>query len=649
MNEGRRFRRHIQQVLRKYARNGQRFNGGCCNVCRGGACGGNFYTGGADDDPDRPMTREEIKIAMMTRGPFAQKDTGAQQIAKLKSDRKILEDLVSKDSDELQEEVAKLTTDLRKLTRRLKVADTEMEEYEVRYKTTNSPADNESFLKARGKSRVILKDIATAEKRIAQIQKVLDDPDAANEELETIVTSIEEKESSANPVPESRKRWETVDVPTIENIPMPPPMSRPPPPPPGLSTSYGQPLVMSTPVPGNACNYVVNIYNPKKVVTDATANIVNDSTVDDDNTSSMIQPKVPPPVMERIDLGDDARGDDQSDDSDIDDVELEEILVKLYGDDAIISDDDDEDIVVVSDDDDDEDATVGTNYAAKKAQDTIEAAVAARQRQLDNQPTENERLERRAERKMLKKMENMVKADRARVAMDNTDPNIYCEVDDLRRQRGFKSRTDCWADAVKDLEDVMDIVPEDIADAVFLKRLNLSKEEYEDLLKYNREQSRIKEEKPARPKRERISKVVSDNSAMPKTSKPTKLTWIDHVKLYAKKHKITYSEALSLAGPSWRGCKQNRTCPPKYKRCVKTKCAVKSDSQRWGEKYVLATPPKPKKKTTTRAPAKKPSGSKTSAPKKTRTPAKKPSGSKTSARKKAPAKRKTARGRGMVQ
>lgn len=304
---------------------------------------------------------------------------------------------------------------------------------------------------------------------------------------------------------------------------------------------------------------------------------------------------------------------------------------------------------------DDEDATVGTTYAAKKAQETIEEAVAARQQQLDNQPTENERLERRAERKMLEKMENMVKADRARVTMDNTDPNIYCEVDDLRRQRGFKSRTDCWADAVKDLEDVMDIVPDDIANAVFLKRLNLTEEEYNDLLRYNREQSTMREAEPARPKRERISKVVSDNSAMPKTSKPTKLTWIDHVKLYAKKHKITYGEALSLAGPSWRGCKQNRTCPPKYKRCVKTKCAVKSDSQRWGEEYVLATPPKPKKKTTTRAPAKKPSGSKTSAPKKTRTPAKKPSGSKTSARKKAPAKRKTttkrktARGRGMVQ
>lgn len=115
----------------------------------------------------------------------------------------------------------------------------------------------------------------------------------------------------------------------------------------------------------------------------------------------------------------------------------------------------------------------------------------------------------------------------------------------------------------------------------------------------------------------RKSKASIEDSAM---SKKSGLTWIEHVKAYAKKNKVTYSEAMSLAAPSWRGCKKLRPCPARKKVCKKTPCATKRPTQRW------AKPAATKRRAA--------SGSKTAAKKRT-------------ARKKAPARKR--RGAGMVQ
>jgi hypothetical protein len=115
----------------------------------------------------------------------------------------------------------------------------------------------------------------------------------------------------------------------------------------------------------------------------------------------------------------------------------------------------------------------------------------------------------------------------------------------------------------------------------------------------------------------RKSKASIEDSAM---SKKSGLTWIEHVKAYAKKNKVTYSEAMSLAAPSWRGCKKLRPCPARKRVCKKTPCATKRPTQRW------AKPAATKRRAA--------SGSKTAAKKRT-------------ARKKAPARKR--RGAGMVQ
>lgn len=115
----------------------------------------------------------------------------------------------------------------------------------------------------------------------------------------------------------------------------------------------------------------------------------------------------------------------------------------------------------------------------------------------------------------------------------------------------------------------------------------------------------------------RKSKASIEDSAM---SKKSGLTWIEHVKAYAKKNKVTYSEAMSLAAPSWRGCKKLRPCPARKKVCKKTPCATKRPTQRW------AKPAATKRRAA--------SGSKTAAKKRT-------------AKKKAPARKR--RGGGMVQ
>ena len=115
----------------------------------------------------------------------------------------------------------------------------------------------------------------------------------------------------------------------------------------------------------------------------------------------------------------------------------------------------------------------------------------------------------------------------------------------------------------------------------------------------------------------RKSKASIEDSAM---SKKSGLTWIEHVKAYAKKNKGTYSEAMSLAAPSWRGCKKLRPCPARKRVCKKTPCATKKPSQRW------AKPAATKRRAA--------SGSKTAAKKRT-------------AKKKAPARKR--RGGGMVQ
>jgi len=78
MNEDLQFRRRIQGVMRKYARNGERIVGGCCGVCspRGGCCpacrgggvvggccplcrGGNFYQGGISADAWDELTDDD--------------------------------------------------------------------------------------------------------------------------------------------------------------------------------------------------------------------------------------------------------------------------------------------------------------------------------------------------------------------------------------------------------------------------------------------------------------------------------------------------------------------------------------------------------------------------------------------------------------
>ena len=115
----------------------------------------------------------------------------------------------------------------------------------------------------------------------------------------------------------------------------------------------------------------------------------------------------------------------------------------------------------------------------------------------------------------------------------------------------------------------------------------------------------------------RKSKASIEDSAM---SKKLGTTWVKHVKAYAKKHNVTYSAAMSLAGPSWRGCKVARPCPARKKVCRKTPCATKKPSQRW------AKPAATKRRAA--------SGSKTAAKKRT-------------AKKKAPARKR--RGAGMVQ
>lgn len=360
---------------------------------------------------------------------------------------------------------------------------------------------------------------------------------------------------------------------------------------------------------------------------------------------------------------------------------------------------------------DDNDATTGTNYAEREAQAEEEAVIEEMEDEINGagQPRDrrlkraNKLLEKKLRRKSNRTTDDMADDEDVELArraigrsFDRSDPNVYCEDTAMRRRRGFKSRRACWEAAAEgvDPEYLEDFFPEYIREArqqeavelkdqrkmmrkdiarskanlldmvverrqeeireaedaartalrraqkarqklatLDLEGLDMSGLEYDPTkecednwkvlgLKSKKDCKKIfttglREEIPKKPVSQRKSKASIEDSAM---SKKSGLSWIEHVKAYAKKNKVTYSAAMSLAAPSWRGCKQLRPCPPRKKVCKKTPCATKRPTQRW------AKPAATKKRAA--------SGSKTAAKRRT-------------AKKKAPARKK--RGGGMVQ